>query len=107
MARQMLDPMALAAAADRIGLLPEPASAFRRKSRSPQPYMGTPPTRPSSPEEESGKMSGKKTSRSGEYKKGSGMDRRKARAQVVKEVMKKHGLSLPMASKYVKDHNMF
>lgn len=34
-------------------------------------------------------------------------DRRVARAAIVKQVMAEKGLSMPMASKYVKDHNMF
>lgn len=37
----------------------------------------------------------------------SGMGKRQARAQVVKKVMQEKGLSLPQASKYVKEHNLF
>ena len=103
-----LSPSALQEAAASMGLLPEPRAAFRKVSKSPEPYMGTPPTRPSSVEEESGKMSGKKTSRSGEYKKGKGgakaCSRAASRQNVVREIMKKHKLSLPQASKYVKEH---
>jgi hypothetical protein len=37
----------------------------------------------------------------------SGMGKRQARAEIVKKVMKEKGLSLPQASKYVKEHNLF
>jgi hypothetical protein len=37
----------------------------------------------------------------------SGMGKRQARAQIVKKVMQEKGLSLPQASKYVKEHNLF
>ena len=37
----------------------------------------------------------------------SGMGKRQARAEVVKKVMKEKGLSLPQASKYVKEHGLF
>ncbi len=32
---------------------------------------------------------------------------RSKRNTIVREVMQKHGLSLPQASKYVKDHNLY
>jgi protein-tyrosine-phosphatase len=32
---------------------------------------------------------------------------RSKRNEVVREVMKKHGLSLPQASKFVKEHNLY
>ena len=32
---------------------------------------------------------------------------RSKRNEIVREVMKKHGLSLPAASKYVKEHNLY
>ena len=36
----------------------------------------------------------------------SGGKGRSKRNEIVREVMKKHGLSLPAASKYVKEHNL-
>jgi hypothetical protein len=39
--------------------------------------------------------------------KGKGSGRGSERAQIVKSVMKEQGLSLPMASKYVKEHNLY
>ena len=43
----------------------------------------------------------------GKAKSKGGAKRSSARGAIVKEVMKKHGLSLPEASKYVKTHNLY
>jgi hypothetical protein len=37
----------------------------------------------------------------------SGKKRESARGAIVAEVMKKHGLNLPQASKYVKEHGLY
>ncbi len=95
-----------AVAAQRLGG-PMPAAAGQSAVEAAAAAAGIVPARVASPpaaqmikpKKSPPKMKGKGVAKPG--------DRRVARAAVVKKVMAEKGLSLPMASKYVKEHGLF
>ena len=90
-----------------IGYSDEGTAAQMYESINMGPSQGTAPMRPSQGFQHSGFQQMKGPMKKTGYDRVKGVGKPSARGEIVKRVMREHGLSLPQASKYVKEHGLY